>query len=52
MHLCGVTIISEDPPDFMLVCEDCTLRVRSSDLAELERLASSHRDSTRQRLSA
>lgn len=50
-HLCDVATITVEPPDYVLSCEDCVLRVRSSDKAELERLAQSHRASTRQPLS-
>lgn len=54
MHLCGVVVISHEPPDFLLKCEEegCALYVRSSDVVELERLAKVHRAETRKPLAS
>lgn len=52
VHLCGVSIIDADAPDYLLTCEDCNVRVRGSDVEELNRLARTHREATRQPLSA
>jgi hypothetical protein len=43
VHLCGVAVVSHDPPLYVLKCEDCDLRREGSDPDELESEGRQHR---------